>query len=101
MFKKMVRKEKTPAVASAPATADPTNPALLNAAQQAHFRAAQAMYLQQQRQVYLAAFGDQAALQGAGGGNGAGGGLEYGQKIFVYGGGTGAKIWGTGLERQS
>ena len=71
----MVRKEKTPAVDSAPAAAGPTNPALMNAAQQAPFLAAQAMHLHQHRQAWYAAFGDQAALQGAGGGNGAGGGL--------------------------
>jgi len=70
LFKKMARKENTPAVDSAPAAANPTNPALMNAAQQAPFLAAQAMHLHQQRQVWLAAFGDQAALQASGGGGG-------------------------------
>ena len=68
LFRKMVRKDKTLAVDSAPAAADPTNPALMNATQQAHFRAAQAMHFHQQRQVWYGAFGDQAALQGAAGG---------------------------------
>ena len=58
----MPRKENTPAVDIAPASANPTNPALMNAAQHAPILAAQAMHLHQQRQVWLAAFGDQAAL---------------------------------------
>ena len=41
LFKKMPRKQNTPAVDSAPAAANPTNPAMMNAAQQAPFLAAQ------------------------------------------------------------